>query len=249
MITTLYKGKIVIDFDPEKHIFWDKQSNRIIGVTSVTGIIDKSRPLIYWAVGLTRDFLIEKLKNGFIIAEETILEAVKQHTIKKEEAADIGTKIHDWVELWIKGKKPEIPAESQVMNGVNAFLKWVKETKIKLRSSETIVYSKKHNFAGIMDAEGRMGKEEVIIDFKSSKAIYNEYRYQLAAYWLAREEETGKKFDGGWIIKFGKDDGEFAATYIPRKEYEKDKVAFLAALAIKLRENELTKEFNDNGTK
>jgi hypothetical protein len=95
-----------------------------------------------------------------------------------------------------------------------------------------------------MDAEGKMGKDDVIIDFKSSKALYSEYRYQLAAYWLAREEETKKKFEGGWIIKFGKDDGEFEATYIPRKEYEKDKEAFLAALTIKRRENELIKEFN-----
>ena len=244
MITKLYKGKVVIDFDPEKHIFWDKNSNRITSVTSCTGIIDKSRPLIFWAVGLMRDYLIQKEKDGFIIAEETIVEASKLHQVRKEEAADVGTKIHDWVELWIKGKHPEAPTEPQVMNGVNAFLKWVKETKIKLKNSETIVYSRKNDFAGIMDAEGKMDGAEVIVDFKSSNAIYNEYRYQLAGYWIAREEETKKKFDGGWIIKFGKNDGEFAATYIPRKEYEKDKVAFLAALAIKRRENELIKESN-----
>jgi len=247
MITKLYQGKVVIDFDPEKHIFWDKNNQRILGVTSCTGIIDKSRPLMIWAVRLAIDYLRNKWlgdKETPIITEEDFVIASKQHTIRKKEAADIGTKIHDWVELWIKGKNPEAPVEPQVMNGVNAFLKWVKETKIKLRNSETIVYSKKNDFAGIMDAEGKMGKENVIIDFKSSKAIYSEYRYQLAAYWLAREEETKKKFDGGWIIRFGKDDGEFTTTYIPRKEYEKDKIAFLATLAIKRRENELIREFN-----
>ena len=241
--TKLYKGKIEIEFDPDRHIF-TRNDERILGVTSCTGIIDKSRPLIFWAVGLMRDFLLNRRKEGFLISEDAIIEASKLHQVKKEEAANIGTKIHDWVELWIKGKHPEAPTEPQVMNGVNAFLKWVKETKIKLKCSETIVYSKKHDFAGIMDAEGKMNGGNVIVDFKSSNAIYNEYRYQLAAYWLAREEETKKKFDGGWIIKFGKDDGEFAATYIPRKEYEKNKVAFLAALAIKRREQELIKESN-----
>jgi hypothetical protein len=239
MITKLYNGKVVIDFDSEKHIFWDKNSKRITGVTSVTSVIDKSRPLIFWAIGLMRDNLLQLKEKGLSISADQILEASKLHQVRKEEAADIGTKIHDWVEQWIKGKKPGAPEDPQVMNGINAFLKWVKETKIKLKCSETIVYSKKHDFVGIMDAEGEMDGADVIVDFKSSNAIYPEMLLQLSGYWLAREEEVGKKYTKGYIARFGKDTGDFDVIEILRKEHDKNIRAFLGALEIKKRLDQL----------
>jgi len=234
-IATPYKG-ITIEFDEEKHRY-TINGRIIVFVTQVTGIIDKSGPLIGWAVKLFREFLLKKLNAGEPITEEAIHEGSRQHAIKKQEAADIGTQIHEWVNQYITGKKPPIPEIEQVKNGVLAFLKWIDENKVKFLASEEIVYSKKHDFAGILDAEAIVNKERCIVDFKSSNGIYNEMFYQVAAYQCAKEEMTKKKYDTRWIIQFGKDTGEFIAHRID--DYKRDLSAFLGALAIKRREIEL----------
>jgi len=246
----LYKGKVIINFEENKereiHKFTDNQGNTIPAVTSITGIIDKSRALIPWAVGLARDFLIALIEKGERIGINHVEDACQEHNKKRKKAGDIGTQIHDFIEKWIKNEKTEMPMDEKVRNGVIAFLDWVRSAKIKLRNSEAIVYSRKYNYAGIVDADGKINGKEYIFDFKSSKrnkynntGFYNEQRYQLAGYWLAREEEMEKQYDGGYLIRFDKEDGSFQTLFISRAEYEKDKQAFLGALKIKEREKEL----------
>jgi hypothetical protein len=246
MITKLYDGSIELEFDEARHRF-TVAGKPIISVTNVTGIIDKSRPLIYWAVGLTKDFLMGNLQT---LIDDTkgdkiagiIEEAVKQHSIKKQQAADVGTQVHDWVEMFIKAKSkkdwPEIPKEAQVFNGITAFLKWTEECEVKFISSEKQVYSKKYKYAGIMDAEAIIKRKTCVIDFKTSKAIYPEMRFQVAAYQAAVEEETGKEYSGNkWLARFDKETGEFETHEFA--EQDKDFKAFLAALELKRRLKEL----------
>ena len=244
IITKLYGGKITLNFEEVPYHRFTINGRRIVSVTGATEIIDKSRPLMIWAVRLAKEFLMEKKIWKITDKGETLLlieEAGKQHTIRKKKAADIGKQIHEWIEGWIKKKNPDIPENEKVRNGVIAFLKWQKKHKAKFIESEKIVYSKKYDYAGICDAVATIKGKKYIIDFKSSNRIYNEHRYQLAGYWLALEEMTGKKFDGGLIIRFGKDTGEFEnSDPITRDEYEKNKEAFLGALTIKKREKELT---------
>jgi hypothetical protein len=239
----LYNNTIELEFDEERHVF-RRNGEYLISVTGATGQIDKSRFLIPWAINLMRDFLISNWNIREKISEEQkiklITEAARQHTMVKEREATIGDKAHAWAEQWIKGEKPEIPDDEKERNCVISFLKWVKEAKVKFLSSEKVIYSKKYNYAGILDAEATIGKERTIIDFKSTNGIYNEMHYQLAGYWLAAEEESKKKYKRGYIIKFGKNDGEFEAHEITRKEYLKDLRAFLGALEIKRRERELS---------
>lgn len=245
---SLYKGKITIDFFEGKHSYVIRETGkRPLSVTACTGIIDKSRPLIFWAVGLAKNHLLENLQNGKAIDEAIIEEACKQHQVFKKAAADIGTEVHEWAENWIKTKIKErkdlkLPDNEKAANGAIAFLKWVDENKIKFIASEQIVYSKKHDYVGIMDCKFTMGKEKHKIihagDFKTSKGIYNEYRYQVAGYQGADEEESGEVYGTKWLMRFGKDDGEFEAHEYG--DHEKDYKTFLACLAIKKREKELT---------
>lgn len=91
----------IVFFDDEKHKFWktvDGKKVPISSVTAFTEIIDKSAALIGWAVKLTRQHLIDLFESGEIISADHVLEACKQHTIKNQEAADIGTQIHGLVE-------------------------------------------------------------------------------------------------------------------------------------------------------
>jgi len=234
----LYGGKIILEFDAEKHRYFANGKRVINSATGITGIIDKSAPLMGWAVKCMAEYLIQKEKEGFVIKEETILQAKREYRSISKKAADIGTAIHEWIEYWIKGENPELPSEEKIVNGVTAFLKWQKEHKAKFTDSERLIYSMKHKYCGTLDAIAKIGKEKVIIDFKSSNGFYNEYRYQLAAYWNA-VEEMGEKIDYGMIIRFGKETGEFENYIITKKEYIKDRRAFLGALAIKNRQAEL----------
>jgi hypothetical protein len=200
MITKLYKGTVELKFDENKHYF-SVNGESVISVTNCTSIIDKSRPLIYWAVGLSKDYLLANIKE--LIKDDkggTILrlieESAKQHQIKKEEAATAGTEAHKWCELFIKAKTdkdiPKLPEDPKVYNAVTAFLKWVDEHEVKFLSSERHIYSKKYKYAGIMDAEAVIGKKKCVVDFKTSKGFYNEFRFQVAAYQAAAEEESEK---------------------------------------------------------
>ena len=246
IITRLYKDTVELCFDEKRHRFTVK-GKPVLSVTAAISIIDKSRPLIYWATGLTRDFLMENLNT---LIKDTkgdkisslIEEGIKQHSIKKQQAADIGTKVHDWAEKFIKAKSkkewPEIPKETEVYNGITAFLKWVEEYDVKFISSEKHIYSRKHKYAGIMDAEAIIQGKLSVVDFKTSKAVYPEYRFQVAGYQAASEEERGKPYPGNkWLARFGKDDGEFEAHEYA--EHDKDFKAFLSALNLRKRLKEL----------
>ena len=246
MIIQLYNGTVQLEFDERYHSFKYK-GQKVLSVTAGTSVIDKSRPLIYWAVGLFKNHLMENLneliddkKGGKIV--ELIEEASRQHSIRKKKAADIGTQVHEWAEQFIKAKtkkdQPEIPKDPNVFNGVSAFLKWVDEYDVEFLSSERYVYSKKYHYAGIMDAEGIIRGKKCVIDFKTSKGIYSEMRFQVAAYQAAVEEETGKQYSGNkWLARFGKEDGEFEAHEYD--DHDKDFKAFLAALSLRRRLKEL----------
>lgn len=165
--------------------------------------------------------------------------AYKAHITRKEEAADIGSMVHEFAEHFALGKKPEIPEHPKAKNGVLAFLRWIDEDKIKLSRPEEIVYSRKHGYWGIKDADGSRGKELFVIDYKTSSGIYNEHLFQVSAYLKGAEEMYGRKYTGYWLLHFDKDTGEFTPLFIGKKEAKKNFDAFLAALVIKRREAEL----------
>lgn len=238
---SLYKGKVKITFEEDRHIFRDEKGNILLSVTAITDIIDKSAPLMGWVAKmmglyLDKNWNLKKIKTEQ--DKQRLIElAKKEYRRIKIEEANIGTEIHNWVSQWILGKKPEMPDDEKVINGITAFLRFQKERKFKWLESERIVFSKKYNYAGILDAVAKEGKKLVLVDFKSSNGIYDEMRFQVAGYQIAYEEETGKKIDKTMIIKFGKDTGEFEAVEL--EDHNKDKKAFLAALEVKKRLKEL----------
>jgi len=242
----LYNGTVKIYFEEvnrfgkKVHEYRDEAGNKLTSVTAITGLLDKSGPLTWWATDLMGKYLFDKY-NGQPVNQDILQEAKVKYREAKQEGADIGTAIHDYAEQTIKGLNPEIPTDQKVRNGAMAFLKWMKTHDIKFEATERIVYSKKYNYVGKCDWYGKIGNIWIIGDHKSSKGIYNEMRYQLAGYWNALEEEGVAKFEQGLIVKYGKEDGEFEVKEISHKEYLKDRKAFLGLLATKQREAELAK--------
>jgi hypothetical protein len=182
------------------------------GVTTLIGIKDKSKALSIWQQQLTADFLFGLLAKKIKINEEKVVEAIIQCDIKRDEAADIGKEIHSWCEKYIRhklGEKgfesvPDIPSFPEAVIGVNAFLQWEKEHKVKFVSTEKVVYSLKENFIGIEDVTFIADGLFCDADFKSSNGLYNGVRLQTAAYAYARMEDGGRKSQGRWAIRLSK---------------------------------------------
>lgn len=250
-IERLYGGEIEIEFTPNPYHTYKLvgTKERLISATAVCGVIDKSTPLILWAVGLAKDYMLEYTisKNGELIAPDELLtviaEAAKQHTVKKEAAATTGGMVHEWIEAFIGSKlngtpTPVQPEDEQVRNGVNGFLNWYLENDVVFEVSERLVYSRAHGFCGITDWVAKVNSVRTVGDWKTSKKIYDENRLQLAGYWGCIDEEdaclgVSERVEQGIILHCDKETGEFDALTITREEYERDYQVFLAALEIK----------------
>ena len=216
--TKLYGGKIDHYITPAHWHMVSKGGAKHIrktGVTTYLNIMDKSTALGKWQQGMTLDTLLGFIASGIKIDEDKAVEAVIQHELYKEEAADIGKKIHEWCEFYIrhqlkeKGfeKMPDIPDFPEAVTGVNSFLAWVDEHKVKWISTERAVYSMRYDYTGIMDFEAVIDGAHCMGDFKSSNGLYNSVRMQTAAYAMADVEERGPKFkgyDGRYALRLAK---------------------------------------------
>ena len=155
--------------------------------------------------------LVAPLSGTVESVNEEVVEIAKREWRKvKQEAADIGSAIHEWIEKYIKGEEQDMPADEKVLNGVKAFLDFQKENKFEWVLSEKKVYHPKFKYAGILDALAKTKDGYVLVDFKSSNGIYSEMALQVAAYDMALKEMIQwikpKRY---MIIRFGKNDGQF----------------------------------------
>ncbi len=112
----------------------------------------------------------------------------------KDKAADIGTIAHWLIELHLKGLEPDTscfaPADlSKAENAVIKFMSWWDAGKFEYRASELQLVSEKHGYGGTLDILASQGEHDLcLIDLKTSKGIYDEYWFQLAAYAELRME-------------------------------------------------------------
>lgn len=257
----LYGGKVSVTFFPESHRYkLAGRSDYLISATAATGIVDKSRFLIDWAVKLTRTHLLQHLENNtgpFTLAElwPVIEEACVQHSLKKQAAATIGDQVHQFAEDFAKAKISSAlmlpdPAQyllgdeeqdEKIMNGINAFIDWYTTHDVQFLYAERLIYSLQHDYTGLCDVGLMMDGKRLVGDYKTGKGIYNEFYYQLSAYWGAIEEEDETQYDGGVILHFNKEDGSFKVAEVSREEHLRNFETFLHCLGIKRREKELNK--------
>jgi hypothetical protein len=201
---TLYGGEVKVKFYPNSHMYkvtddkYGLKDERVKGVTTYIGILDKSPALVSWATELAGTHLLDLLESGKVITAGDIAKSIGLHAEKKEEAADIGTKTHEWCEYFIKHKlgrvgfekEPELPTNQAMLLGVDSFLEFITQRKVEFISSERIVYSRKHQYIGTMDFEAIVDGKLSVGDFKTSNGLYNSVFMQMSAYQFAAEEEA-----------------------------------------------------------
>ena len=236
----LYNNTVQLNFDARTHKYTVREGGATFNcpsVTSVLRIIDKSGPLVGWAVNCTLDVCKQAIQSNTQYSEvylEQVWEQAKRSNREvKQQAANIGTQAHKWIEHHLKGEDREVTSE--ILPCVNAALDWLGGHNCRVVSTERPVYSKNHRVAGTLDLLAEIEGRLSVVDFKTSNALYPEYNLQLAAYAGMYYEEYGEKVER-WLVRLGKD-GEFEARKLTGMR--KDWGAFLAACRLHKRMGEL----------
>lgn len=247
-LISLYNWSVNINFYPNSHRYMLLNQDWTNGwyiksVSSITWIIDKPF-LKQWAVNCMRDYLLFILNDKRLpVTEEKVIEASKQWSEISNEAKDIGTWVHDWIEQFINSKLKnedidlDIPTEDRIQNWIMAFLNWFNSSNIQFLASEKFVYSKENNYCGKFDNSFIQDWKRILWDFKTSARIYPEYIMQCIGYIIADEEENWVEYDWLAILRFDKETWEFETFYLYKKEnqelFEACKKSFLWALTLK----------------
>ena len=239
----LYNGDVRLEFTPNGHAYKvfhrGVQLYGTLGVTTVIGVLDKPA-LIQWCANLTNQYSVDGLSDK--IPDEVLIaklskEAPSAWRVKRDDAGDIGTLIHAWIEKYIQSKidgsqSPGAPINDTIQKAVLRFIEWEKSEGITYLATEKKVYSLKHNVAGIVDfiyktKDGKMG----IGDIKTSKGIYDSMFIQVSAYqYMLHEENPALQFAERTIVKVGKTDGDMEIKKVDKyNDYAK---AFLACVML-----------------
>ena len=194
-------------------------------VTTVLSVIAKPA-LVGWSAKVTREFyqtaLLDLLKKKTPLTEPIIYQIDEQaKTCYKDvqtTAMDIGSRVHAKVEWYLKsGRIPEVEDDEE--KSFTAFVKWYDRNDFtEIQTEQTVWHSS--GFAGTLDFCGR-DKDGLLtlLDFKTSKAIYDDYLLQVAAYVWAYEERNLKDVQRFCIVRLDK------VTGVPEvKEFTRDEI-------------------------
>jgi len=255
-----YNGEIKVKFYPNSHRYQlEGRRDYLIGVTTATGMIDKSRPLMIWASRLAQDYLNKLLEAGEEITAERVAEAVKLYDAVRDEAATVGTLAHKWAHQYISGSNPNMPEDQRIIEAITAFLRWVNDFGVRFIESEKVVYSLKHEYVGTLDCVFTLAAENHEVkhlgDFKTSSGLYLPMALQASAYQEAMTEEYGTQFGSKWLLRFAKEDkfnksgnltqkaGDFEYKSFPTEDHDVHFRGFLACLEIKKQSKRWDKDY------
>lgn len=210
------------------------------GVTGVLNVINKPA-LVPWAKKIAlekiRQALLKRLGEGDQLSLNEIYELIEESKNLpdqlKDAAAQLGTEAHAYIDKFVKGE-PLGPLPDNISEPVSGFAEWWKRSGFRFIAGDTKVASRRHAFGGSLDALATKNRAFILLDWKTSKAIYNEYALQVAAYVKATEEMyPGIKIAEAWCVRFrkpGVTGPAFEALQV--SDIERSFEAFLAAKSL-----------------
>ena len=157
------------------------------GVTSIIKLVAKD--MSQHGADMAIKWVIEnwwKFNPGGKSDESAFRQARYRHKDFRDERAEIGTGVHAYIEDWINGREPDpefYDVEQQQM--IAQFHEAVFMTGMTFQSTEATVHG--GDWAGTLDGHctaysERLGRYATgIVDFKTSRGIYQEPMMQLAA--------------------------------------------------------------------
>lgn len=168
------------------------------GVTTILKVLDKSDALMAWAARQTAEAALGMVNDNGDRADSPLFHLFdtvgKEGTIKaltsrsgwkRDEAATLGTAVHDLADQYVTtGVMPDLTDGTR--KRVEAYGDWWKASGWHLRLSEAVLVSPAGGYGGTLDllCRDRDGRT-VLADLKTGKGVYREAGLQLTAYGAA----------------------------------------------------------------
>ena len=172
-------------------VYKTADGKRVPGATTITGLLNKPH-LVKWANNLGLE--------GIDSSKYT------------DEAAAVGTLAHELIQAHLQGEKLDTSMFSPTQvdlaeNAVLSFYEWASRHTIEPIVCEVPMVSEKLRYGGTVDCYCKLDGKPTLVDFKTGKAIYEEYFVQTAGY-KAILEEHGYQVDEVKILRVGRDETE-----------------------------------------
>ena len=177
---------------------YEIDGKKLPSVTEIIGdCTDKSGALTQWAANMVCEYIrqnsyIDDEEEKYILGEDVLLNAKSHFRDVSQEALDVGSAVHDAIERYLKGDDKGNIIKSlrgEAANGFGAFLEWADDGELEPLGIEETVHT--DLWAGTLDFYGEYKGKLYVMDWKSSKGIYPEMRYQIAAYRSCKPDAEG----------------------------------------------------------
>lgn len=156
-------------------------------VPGVTGILGSGLPkpgLPYWAAKSVAEWVYDNPDEVAGIGQMSRWDAVKKLKSVPWEARDVaaarGTEVHALGEAVVHGQDVEVP--EHLVGHVQGYADLIDEIGLVPVLTERRVLSRTNFYAGTFDLLADVGGERLMLDLKTSKAIYGSVACQVAAY-------------------------------------------------------------------
>ena len=182
--------------------FYEIEGRTYPRVTAILKVLDKSGPLMGWAVKIEREairgaleeILTEPVYRGVYLDAQAVWDRMQPHlkgrraSLKQQDdAANIGRSAHMLIE-WhtrrmlggLTGPEPAVGDEA--LRAVLAWLDWVQMVGFTPLATEQRVYCPTCAYAGTIDTIAKVAGVLTVVDYKTSKAIYPEALLQVNFY-------------------------------------------------------------------
>ena len=196
---------------------------------SVTTLLGAGIPktLHYWAAKQVAEFAVDHVNSWKDLPRGAAFELLKEAPWRhRDDKGSIGDDVHAAIEKFSEGETVthgDLPSD-YAKGCFKAFQAFNEKWKPEFTHSEVTIYSRTHKYAGStdhianFDFEDGRGRVPTIIDYKTSKRVYDDVGYQLVAYakgdFIAGEDDEElplPEIRDGLCVRLGPD-GKYTAV-------------------------------------
>ena len=176
--------------DPDSGLrFYEWNGTPLISVTSIRRVVGMPFALANWMVNQAVDAAVARTWGEGESIEDAKKALRKAATLQRDEAAKLGTSVHEAADLAVKAI--DLPDEDPRKPFLLQYEQWQADLSPTIRMSERQVFSLKQGYAGSFDLIADIGKHRYLVDLKTGKGTYTDHAIQLALY-------MGADFIGGY---------------------------------------------------
>lgn len=181
-----------------KYVWPEKKPHELV-VPSVTTIIGGGIPkpaLAPWNAKMVATYAVEHREAWQDLEPADAIDLLKRSPFRHtKNRADEGTIVHTALDAYAAGLPDDqipIPKNKSLVKQIEGALQFLRDFKVTPHHSEVTIFSREHEYAGTTDLLGDVTfpdemfivpqEARCIIDYKTGKAIYDDYAVQLIAY-------------------------------------------------------------------